>query len=76
MATAGPTHYAICVRNDEHPASLEVRKLYAVVPDAEAEEHGLVRIVDESGEDYLYPGDWFIQVELPPAVVAAFAVVA
>ncbi|HLL83836.1 MAG TPA: hypothetical protein VK420_14320 [Longimicrobium sp.] len=56
--------FAVCIRNDDHPASLEVRKLYPVLPDSDAAEHGMVRIVDESGEDYLYPADDFCIVTL------------
>jgi hypothetical protein len=56
--------FAVCIRNDDHPASLEVRKLYPVLPDADAAEHGMMRIVDESGEDYLYPADDFFVVTL------------
>jgi len=61
-------HYAVCVRNDDYPASLELRKLYAVLNDPFADEHGLIRVVDESGEDYLYPDSYFVRVQLPSAV--------
>jgi hypothetical protein len=61
-------HYAVCVRNDEYAASLELRKLYPVIQDGFADEHGMIRIVDESGEDYLYPADYFVTVELPAAL--------
>jgi hypothetical protein len=54
----------VCVANPEHPASLELHKIYRVLPDAEAEQDGDVRVVDESGEDYLYPAEWFEPVEL------------
>src|SRR5215469_7436027 len=60
--------FVICVRNDENPVSLEVRKLYQVIPDSKASEHHLVRIVDESGDDYLYPEDYFVAIKLPQAV--------
>ena len=60
--------FVICVRNDENPASLELRKLYEVIPDGKAAKHRMLRIVDESGEDYLYPEDYFIAVKLPQAV--------
>jgi len=73
MAIAAP-EYVVCLRNDGYAVSLEVRKLYALVPDPEADRHGLVRIVDESGEDYLYPADWFAHVDLPQPVIAAFSV--
>jgi len=57
--------FAICVKNKEYPASLEVRKIYEVVPDEKAAKHGMVRIIDESGEDYLYPKDYFVSIEIP-----------
>ncbi len=60
--------FAVCVRNDGHEASLERNKLYVVLPDAEAEREGDVRVLDESGEDYLYPADWFVALEVPQAV--------
>jgi len=49
-------------------ASLEVRKLYEVVPDGSAGEYEQIRIIDESGEDYLYPASWFVVVDLPDPV--------
>jgi hypothetical protein len=60
--------FAVCVRNKGYEASLERNKLYIVLPDAEAEEDGDIRIVDESGDDYLYPAKWFVAVEVPKAV--------
>lgn len=67
------TPYVICVRNRNCRASLELRKLYRRLPDAAAGRHGLVRIVDESGEDYLYPGEYFIAIRLPQAAEKAIA---
>lgn len=58
--------FAICVNNDEYPASLELHKVYRVLPDKEAEQDGDLRVVDESGEDYLYSAEHFVLVELPP----------
>ena len=60
--------FAVCVRNDGYEASLELRKLYATLADRFAEEHQLIRVVDESGEDYLYPAAYFVRVELPVAL--------
>ena len=60
--------FAVCVNNAEYPASLELHKIYRVLPDEDAEVDGDVRIVDESGEDYLYPADYFVLLELPQAV--------
>ncbi|MEW6352517.1 MAG: hypothetical protein AB1646_26010 [Thermodesulfobacteriota bacterium] len=59
------TRFAVCVDNAEYPASLEVHKIYRVVPDQDAERDGDLRIVDESGEDYLYPGKYFVTMDLP-----------
>lgn len=56
--------FLLCVNNDEYEASLELRKLYEIIPDKEAEKHKQVRIIDESGEDYLYPSDYFAPVRL------------
>jgi len=64
-------HFAVCIRNSEHPASLELRKLYQVIPDPSAATLGQVRIIDESGEDYLYPAADFLFVDLPHAVEIA-----
>ena len=56
--------FAICVLN-EGAEDLEVRKVYQLLPDARAAIEGYVRVIDESGEDYLYPADYFVPVELP-----------
>ena len=56
--------FAICVRN-RGADDLEVRKVYRVLPDKTAAAEGYLRIIDESGEDYLYPAEWFVSVELP-----------
>ena len=60
--------YAVCVRNEGNEASLERNKLYVLLPDRRAEADGLVRVIDEDGEDYLYPADWFVALEVPRAV--------
>jgi hypothetical protein len=52
--------FAVCVTNEGYEASLERNKIYVVLPDAKAEKDGDLRIVDESGEDYLYPAPWFV----------------
>ncbi|MFO1429318.1 MAG: hypothetical protein U1F76_04140 [Candidatus Competibacteraceae bacterium] len=57
--------FAICIDNSEYPASLEVHKVYRVLPDAEADLDGDLRIIDESGEDYLYPADYFVLLDVP-----------
>ncbi len=60
------TKFVICLRNDDC-VDLELRKVYAVLPDAAAAKDGYLRVVDESGEDYLYPADYFVPVEVPAA---------
>ncbi len=66
-----PEALVLCVRNEGYAASLERRKLYAALPDESAAKHNLVRIVDESGEDYVYPTDYFIARRLPASVKLA-----
>jgi len=56
--------FLICVENEGYEASLETRKLYETLADKEAELHNQVRIIDESGEDYLYPSSFFAPVRL------------
>jgi hypothetical protein len=65
--------FAICVENSEYPASLELHKVYRVVPDAEAEKDGDLRVIDESGEDYLYPEAYFVVVDLAQEVARTLA---
>jgi hypothetical protein len=63
--------FVVCLKNDGYAASLEVHKIYRILPDPEAEKDGDLRIVDESGEDYLYPREWFVLIEVPEAVEAS-----
>ncbi len=60
--------YAVCIKNRGNEASLERNKLYVVLEDARAEADGLVRVIDEDADHYLYPADWFVAVEVPRAV--------
>lgn len=60
--------FAICLNNADYPAALEVRKIYQVVPDPDAARHDLLRIIDESGEEYLYPASDFVLIDLPQSV--------
>ena len=71
MAKSGSKQLVVCIDNKGYPASLERRKLYVTLPDPAAENHGLLRIIDESGEDYLYPKAFFRSVALPQAVKRA-----
>ncbi len=64
---AGGPHFALCVRNEEYAASLEVRKVYRLLGDPSANKHHQVRVIDESGEDYLYPKEYFVPIKLPQA---------
>jgi hypothetical protein len=64
--------FAVCIDNEGYPASLELRKIYRIVPDKKGAKHSLIRVVDESGEDYLYPERFFVPIKLPPAVEAVF----
>lgn len=61
--------FAVCVDNRGYEVSLEMRKLYEVIADADAEKHGQIRVIDESGEDYLYPVTAFNRVSLPKIVI-------
>ena len=60
--------FAVCICNEDYEASLELHKIYRVLPDEGAAAEGDFRVVDESGEDYLYPADWFVFIELPRAL--------
>ena len=60
--------FAVCLHNDDYPASLEQHKIYRVLPDVAAAKEGDIRVIDESGEDYLYPAAWFAIVRVPRAV--------
>jgi hypothetical protein len=63
--------FVICIENSEYPTSLEKRKIYEAIPDAEAAKLGQVRVIDESGEDYLYPVEFFVDANLPAKTRAA-----
>lgn len=65
------SRFAVCIRNTGYAASLELRKLYEVVEDPDAEKDDMIRIIDESGEDYLYTADRFVLAPLPAAVEQA-----
>jgi len=61
-------HFAVCIKNTGYPSSLELHKIYRVIPDDDALEDGDIRVVDESGEDYLYPAKWFAELKVPEEV--------
>ncbi|MFI5175717.1 MAG: hypothetical protein ACHQKY_12715 [Terriglobia bacterium] len=66
-------HYVVCVKNEGYDASLEKRKIYRTVPDTRAARLHFIRVWDESGEDYLYPADYFLPIKLPRTLVKALA---
>jgi hypothetical protein len=60
--------FAVCINNSDYPASLELHKIYRVLPDVDAATERDLRVIDESGEDYLYPAEYFVLIQLPQAV--------
>jgi hypothetical protein len=64
--------YAVCISNEGYTVSLMVLRIYRLLPDDEARKHGMVRVVDESGEDYLYPAGMFTPVDLPQSLEKLF----
>ena len=71
MARTQGKQLVVCIDNKGYPASLEKRKIYVALRDAAAEKHGLLQIVDESGDDYLYPRSFFRAIALPQSVKKA-----
>jgi len=69
MSKAEPKHsYVRCLDDGGYPESLEVNKVYVLLPDEQADERGHLRVIDETGEDYLYPAKLFEFVDIPPQV--------
>lgn len=62
----GSGQFVLCVENESNPESLQLLKVYRTLPDAEAQRHKMIRVIDEEGEDYLYPKDYFVKIELSP----------
>ena len=60
--------FVVCINNENYPAALELHTIYCAIPDVAAEIEGDIRVVDESGEDYLYPSAYFVSVQLPESV--------
>ena len=60
--------YVVCINNENYPASLELHKIYRILPDKGAASDGDMRVVDESGEDYLYPSSYFVSIQVPQTV--------
>lgn len=65
------TKFAICIEDLEYPAALEKRKLYEVLPDSDARMINQIRVIDESGEDYLFPAEYFVEAKFSQATLAA-----
>ena len=63
--------FVVCINNKDYAASLEVRKIYQVLPDSDSNRHQMIRIIDESGEDYLYPNSYFMPIELSASLQQA-----
>jgi hypothetical protein len=68
--------FVVCLRNAGYEASLEPRKIYQVVPDREAESHNMIRVIDESEEDYLFPASLFAPISLPQTLAKELALLA
>jgi hypothetical protein len=68
--------YAVCVKNDGYQVSLETRKIYRIIPDRDALSHKMIRVIDESGEEYLFPAGYFIPIQLPDNLIETLAFVA
>jgi hypothetical protein len=60
--------FVVCINNSDYPASLELHKIYRVLVDKDIIEEGDIRIIDESGEDYLYPSSYFVPIQVPQTV--------
>jgi hypothetical protein len=71
MAKSQSKQLVVCINNEGYPASLEKRKIYVALRDPAAEKHGLLRIIDESGDDYLYPKGFFRAIALPQSIKKA-----
>ena len=71
MKKKQPAHFVVCLDNEGYPASLEVGKLYRFIPDEKAAAEGLIRVFDESGEDYAFDAERFHPISLPTVVEKA-----
>lgn len=71
--TKSSPQFVVCINNEGYQASLVPRKIYQVVPDKEAENHKMLRVIDESGEDYLFPASLFSPISLPQTLIKELA---
>lgn len=67
------TQYVVCIKNTDYEASLDLRKIYKIIADPQGSQKNLIRIVDESGEDYLYPEEYFLPINLPEPIEHAIS---
>ena len=65
-------HVAVCISNEGNEVSLQMWKIYKVLPDADASSEGLIRVIDETGEDYLFPEEYFAPIDLPSRLQRSF----
>ena len=73
MTTKTAPQFVVCINNEGYQASLEPRKIYQVLPDKEAESHKMLRVIDESEEDYLFPASMFMPISLPQTLIKELA---
>jgi hypothetical protein len=73
MTSKPSLKFVVCLKNVGYEASLEPRKIYQVLPDQEAESHQMIRVIDESGEDYLFPASLFSPITLPQTLARELA---
>ena len=76
MTTKSSPQFVVCINNEGYQASLEPRKIYQIVPDTEAESHKMLRVIYESGEDYLFPASFFSPISLPQTLIKELALAA
>jgi len=76
MTMSKSKRFAVCIKNEGAEESLELRKIYEILNDPAAEQHNYVRVVDEEGEDYLYPKAWFLPLDLTDTVEEALLEIA
>ena len=62
------SEFVVCINNSDYPVALELHKIYRVIVDNDAMDEGDIRIIDESGEDYLYPSSYFVPIQVPQIV--------
>jgi outer membrane protease len=67
-SSSASSRFAVCIRNPGYEAALERNKIYVVVFDIVAERKGDVRVIDKSGDDFLYPSEWFVPIDVPEEV--------